>query len=975
MSEVQRRRDQALQFLEAGVAPPGQLLEKRPTGRIGNTGADTRRERAERILAGSTTEPLEGITTPGGALFRSTPEGQQVLENLADEGVDIVGGVGGGGMFDQDRRIRSMIGLMPHERRDALLKEQFPMGHRDTPVGLVVTVQNDPGDPVDEESEPQTRDVLLDETGMTLGDIADASDETLVAFGALLSAGIAVASGGTSVMVIAAASAVGGQTTGGIGEYLAALSQGGIDLKKKEDVALLERIIKSRGIAAGIDFLMDTATAGGAKFTRAGTQKVVGPFADRMAAEPQRSIKEAADRLDLQLPLGEKTGSETLARTEAILGKVPGGSGLIQAAEDRLQERLRGIIDDAAPRTDIAKVGEEVSAEIAGQQQRLTTIVDEENLLAQRIAQGRINHFSEEMGRRSLSTNESGNLQRRVVQRERLRFKGRQQALSEVSTSMIDALPIEQQAFAPTLGLKSTAKELEDQFPKQTIVTETPSPVLDAAGRPMRIVEETTRKKIGEFFPEGAKKILAGIKKLDKNVTVQELRNARSVISDAIDDAAAFPGVGKGMLRKLEGSFTKAIKEAIENAPTPEIKDALTAELSHFRTGIQGFRSQHIARVLREEGQPGFIEGDGVLHKLFLANRTEDIKRLLRLTPANERNVVYRAAARSTFEELMQKSRDSLSGDDFIDPVKLLRQVDRLKPATQELLFAGKQNEVKQLLRLQASALGKVDLSALRLAPGNGDLVALLRAATSTEIAKQQIFERGIMPQIIAGRIDGGNFSPEELVRRTLVSSVSRRDVRAMMDRLPPETLERYRRGVAFHIFEQSALRSADDTELIRLMNTNQLPVGDNLMEMLLKDFGGNTQASLGKLEDILGNDSVSILRDLATVEQGRKVKAAAGRAVGGLTAGSIISNLLRAQGLTAIPSIIKFHIAARLLQFPVTRAWLASTLRIPTIKGKTQAFITAAPQIALAVDAATNDSERTETVMKWLRQLYGAKK
>ena len=871
------------------------------------------------------------------------------------EGVDIeTGGPAG---------VRAGLSLTPPERKRAFLVQSFGEGNfRDTPAGVVVKI-NDPdtGDP---------REILLDERGLTFRDFADAAGsapEIAGAIGGTVAAIVLfpelVAGGVFSLLTLAVIAGVSGQLGGATTDVIQALKTGGIDME------LIGSIAKRRGINAAIDTTLDFLTAGTFRLVKGGAQVALGPFARRLADQPQKEIGEAAERLGVELTPGQATGSPTVLQAEAVGAKIPGAREVFERLDKRQKGQLRGVQEElTAGVPTSAETGEAISRELTGQRAQREAGVEELRREAGQRILADIDRLSKTLATRSLSTSESGELTRRTLMRERTRFRAKQTLLEDHAQSLMDELPEAARAFATPANTKAISRKLLDEFPKTKTTEKIPTGLLDAAGRPI-IREVEKARPIPEFLPKDVKGFLQAHNKLPNQITVNELRKVRQVVNRAIQQGEALPGLSTGMLKRLSSGLTADIKTAAANAPTPEIKKAILDELRHFRIESAKFRNRAVARAFREEGQPGFTESQEILPGLILKNKFEDAARVILTIGPN--SIAAKAARRSTFDEILQASKNTLFGEGAIDPKLLARQLDKLRPQTKLVLFGSKEaaDEADTLVRALAARFNIIDLSVIQGASGSEAILPLLRRAAQQELELRRDFDNDIIKPILRGEIDTSAMNPEDFVRFALRTG-SQQDLDRLFKLLPKEQAEAFRKRTVIHLLERSARRSGDPAEKITSVIDERPPVGDKLLEVITKDFGQDTKESLSRLRSVLGDDTLQIIKDLGTVQAARARGQSAAKAAGGLVGGSIIANFLSLE-IRNVSRLVKFRIVATILRLKAVRLWLTRGVKLPSRTGRSQTFQLVLPQITEAVTNELGDeSEAAQEINKFFRDI-----
>ena len=887
-------------------------------------------------------ESAPGDSAAEGAAVAGVARNIREMEALRKEGVDITGG---GANFGQ----RMEMAFTPEARVGEFLKNNFE-DYRKTPAGLVVSVKGEDG---------QVREVLLDEAGFSLSDIADASPELLKAGGALAGSIAAAplllgstAGGAVSVVALAGVASLSEMLVGTTGETVAALRNGGLDLDKPEDLELLANIFKENGKEAGENFLLDVALAGGGRLLRGAGRFLDSPLGKSMSGSPQDEIRAAADELGVELSAGTRTQSPTIIRAEAIAEQVPGSAGPIKKARELEDETLRAATDGAIEgRQTAGEFGESVSATLTRQRDEAADEVERMRMGAEARANDRVEELRAEMATRPLSTNEAGELSRRAIQREQSKFRGRQEVLAQRTKALIAQLAPQQRAFASTKGLKQVAKDLQDEFPRGTVVeTVDDTPVV-------------RQEVIPELFPREARRILDGFAKLDDAVSVDELRRVRGVVSQMITDKDGFPGVGVGMLKKLEAELTVAIREAADNAPNAEIRAALLDELNHFREGVQRFRTKPVVKATRGEDAMGFVEGEDVLPNLFFRGRFEDAGRILNVI--GENSIAAKAARRSVFEKILTNATDSTLGSGVVDAKIVLKELDKMGEKGRDMLFRGRGDEVLEVFRVLGARQGSVDVSVLRSSPGTEDMVELLRDAAQKELDTRRVFERQVFRRILSDELDVTQMKPDQFVRFTLRDATPA-EIDELFKRLPEDQAQEFRVQTIAHILEKS--RGSSDTVIQALRRADGGVEAGDALSGVLTSFAEDGKGSLEKLTAVLGEDGMKLLRSAAIVQAARAERASAASAAGGLIGGTIISNLSNLK-LGTVTQIAKYRILAGLLNFGPTRSWLTRANRIPDPSRVERIGVSVLPQFYRAVSEVYGEQSEEAALARDLEE------
>lgn len=885
------------------------------------------------------------------------------VERLEAMGVDIETG-GDAGL----RSRLSFVGSgLPGKKRTQFLMDEFGKGNfEETKSGVIINTVDSNGD---------VKRLLLDERGFSLGDLADVAGPA-TEIGGNLATGVAAialapeffAGGVFPVAVLALISALGGQTAAGTAEIMIELEQAGVTADDVQEIA------GRRGIQFTQDWLLDVIGAGALK----GGSKLIGfanaPLARRLAETEAKAALEAEQRLGIRgMTPGEASGQETIIAAESLMGKIPGARGPIAKAKREAEEALRGkeqkLIGETRP---TREVGEEVKdvleQRIAAAQEEVTAT---DFLLGLRVSEN-LDAFKNTLDTRALSPGEAGEFVRQGLIAKREAFDTVQKKFAAESNVLINELPEEARRFATTGNVKATATKLIEEFPKKTtrkvIDTGRVSPI---TGEKI-LLEQVTSGPNPIFLPARSKKFLQSVQDLDPNASITELRRLRQSINTAISDTQLFPGVDTGQLKLLSKSLTKAIRGGIENAPTPQIRKALTRELDHYANNIDKFQDRAVARAFRSEKDPGFTEPEGLLPNLLVdPNKTGEARRIINLLGPESSEVT--GARRAAFDRLVLEDANEVLGKS-VDPIALGRKLTALGKEGRTLLFGSEKaaNEAIDILKLMEAQVGGLDLAAVSVGPGSMPLLDMIKAAARRELEIKQEFNN----KLISGLTDSpeklATIAPEDIARYTL-QGLNARDAKKVLDMLPPDLQIGVRGKIIEFIIDKSGRAKAARVGNQRpLFEAGSIGDGVDLSKVLQNDFGATAADSIAKIESILGPEITQSLKDLAIV-RGRKAQgASAAAAAGGLVGGSIMTEFLTANFKVA-GKIAKFKIIATFYNTPGVAKWLKRTRNIkdPSAK-RTLATVIFPKFIATVENEITSDPDVVAEIDQKFRDILG---
>ncbi|TIM00632.1 MAG: hypothetical protein E5Y64_14025, partial [Mesorhizobium sp.] len=75
-----------------------------------------------------------------------------------------------------------------------------------------------------------------------------------------------------------------------------------------------------------------------------------------------------------------------------------------------------------------------------------------------------------------------------------------------------------------------------------------------------------------EFTPQGLSRMLGGVDDIAQSMTLDQARQMRTLVGDAIDDKNIMPGVPERYLVELRQSLSGAIDGSVDNVADPTLK-------------------------------------------------------------------------------------------------------------------------------------------------------------------------------------------------------------------------------------------------------------------------------------------------------------------------------------------------------------------------------------------------------------------
>ena len=377
----------------------------------------------------------------------------------------------------------------------------------------------------------------------------------------------------------------------------------------------------------GMDALLGAIFGGGARIANAIGNKARAPFAKSASDPVATEFRQASDRLQREgydiapLPSEEGAGG-FVPRVEGFLEKLPGSTEKMRQYRESGDQAIARFQRDLAGDVDPNEVGRDVVGELSTQRQNLR--IDREEAL--RRADEMIDAGHADLTSRqgpSLSAEGAGQQLRGGLERSRQEFRDEARRLYDIARAapggsgpIIDVSPVREQV-----------QRIRDALPPT------------AEGMPS-----------DRFTPQGLSRFLLGVDDIADNITIDQARQMRSLVRDAIDDKTLLPGVPERYLSQLERSISRSVEDSVTRAGTPELRQALSDANRFYAQNIDRFSRKGVAEVYREPIQRGYVEDNRLVERLLSGRGNPGVIRETRdLMGADspEWAATRRAAARS----------------------------------------------------------------------------------------------------------------------------------------------------------------------------------------------------------------------------------------------------------------------------------------------------------------------------------------
>lgn len=810
------------------------------------------------------------------------------------------------------------------KQAEYLAKQPGVLGVRKTDdgSGLIMRVKDDAGG---------ERDVLVDERKTTLKDIADLAGDAPSVAASMVAAFF---TGGMSLAPQALTVAGAGAAAGATSDVITRAS-------RDQDIEPGE-IAANRLTGAAIDTAIPLVP-GGAKRV---AQRLIAPFA-ASAGPLEREAAQSAARLGIPLSAAQRTGNSMLARAETFSSRLPGGGALLeqrQAQDTAVREAQEFILGGKPAGVPSEQaIADKVAPIVSGEREAARgALASERTAIAEKAQQDIISKIDAGITPASLPTSEVGGLVRKRVVGLRDGFRKQAAALYnevyEKAGGDFVNVPL-----APVKGL----------------VDEIRANTSDAAIKAAPGVKRAL--SLGESLPSGGTKIVESpildhlgnvimqAEKLPDGLPLNQVIELRALINDQIGRGDAIGSIPDRYLKRLAGSLTESIEQAVDKVENAEVKAALSKANAFYRTERPKFDQRGVSELFTEATQTGFVDDSRVVQRVFdgkgdldLLNRYEGL--------LGAGSAEYKALVRSGVNRIINESTPL--GERFVDAGSFLQKLGALDPEVRAKVLPG--NLAKDLVggaRLMEVARGKkvaADELADILNQAPPDASKKLTALIAKEEAFDRAYNTRLMRQLTDGTFDGASLNADEFVSR-FVENGSAREIRHVMTMIrakSPEAAEDIRRRAVLNVLNRAGGRTAPEDA-----------VGESLGNIAYDKLSDALGANAEKLQVVIGKNAVESLTDLAKVEAVRAKAATQGGAAGQLVYSNILAALMDFK-MSEVPRIFRNRIVAAALTWPGMKTWLSQTTLIPATPRARAMVFASAPVLTAVANEFKNEPD-----------------
>lgn len=855
----------------------------------------------------------EGALSEGNTRFSLLPASEAALERVAASVASAQGGraqrVGVGPRDDKDfatrlgarkgvpfdtqtgvpfmKRLRVAAQPTKEEEEKALVAA-YGEGkvRRNSFDDLVVTTTDAEGKEVDK---------LADPIGLDAGDAASVLGQLPEIAGSILGAirakGLNFAPGIWNAAKTLAGSVAGAAVAGAVKD---------VAVRKAEGEAIQPgEIVERRGMQSAID----TGVGAGLGLAGKVVVELFSPFSKTgpiqfKAKEAQRYF---ANKYGVKLPMtpAEATGSSFLQRAEAMESQKPGASVPFEALWKE-RERKLGELQQIA-------LGGGVPDEEAAGRRALEALGVKANVLTENVEKAA--QEAADLATAELKRGVGAAVDKPVIGESILTgAKAEKAAFDAANEANYDAFysnPLAKAKVIEGRGLKGAIDRLLGELPSVEQRVAVPTGVVGADGKPvMKMVTQETpvATPVRPRLEELSRKLEDG------KVSINDLKQIRTDVDNAIKTGEAVPGVKEGRLKSLYGKLTDAIEQGLGDIGDPALTASWNKAAAFYKGNVRRFEQAGIAELFRDP--------------INALGKHEVVDRAISSPDVYGAYKEFFGDGSPQMMGVRQAIRDYTFGQSDLSPsvgaAAFVRRLEALPREIRDDVFdvnsARLRSSAQALRAAKGDTLPVEEMNAL-LKSGNAS-AAKIEELLSRQRGKDAAYRNELVKAAGDGSLKADGIKPTEFVNRMVFNKGTQpEDVREVLALLGdrPDVLEDMRR-LTFQ-------RALDDATTVargtgrKVIDANALAetLGDeNTAKRLRTVLGAGTFEDLERVADFL--------KPGATVQQ-------AAKSAGGLGTGQQIAGLVEKGALKYVDRAIKNFFIATVYTNPAVKALITNTV------------------------------------------------
>lgn len=760
-----------------------------------------------------------------------------------------------------------------------------------------------------------TEDVMVDPIGLEGGDVAQMASQaipmTIGAIGARYGLKGAerfgfgplgkVASGVTGM-------AIGQEGSGAIQDSIVRAIQG-------NEINVGE-IAKHRAALAIMDEALGFAFAGGAKVASKGLEGILGLAQIPVGSTPTREAAKALrEQTGVRMPLtpGQESESKLLLRMEAMTGERMGSAAAldrVRLAQRNAENELRRVFlgmprtmtDDelmaALPKAEI--VGQKALNRLGSEALRLEGDVANAANAVQRTGtletqlRGGVNLAT------PLNVTDIGRAARNRVVSDFDDFTSSMSKRYEqfLARPEVQARTIDGGTLAA--AVQQVEKRLTPQAAKQK-----PTGLVTPSGAP---ITKTSVETLEAFVPSKVRGFIDELKGLKgAEVSVNDLKQIRTAIDNAIKEGIAIPGTDVAQLVSLKSTVDNQITTALQGMTDKSLLPTWKGLSSDYAKGMDRFNRVGVREMLVKEGERGAV-GNAEIAESIVGNTPRALDNYNDLKAffgaGSPEFAGMEAAAR---QRVLIGALNESTG--FIDGPALRQRLRELRPEVAEQLFGTNQQELHRIGEALSKAQGKLDTEELvRLGSSKSLTARKIADLVSAEDARAVAFNNKLIRAASRGSLGAEKIQPSEFVR--YATRMDPDEATKVMGVLSddPDLIKEIRQIAIEDIWSR-----------VQAGAVGKERVSAKLLQEALNPSGKPAQERTYRV--ILGDDTVNQLESLIKATQTREFGATAYKTAGAIGAGMEVPRLFMRGEISALPEIASRFLLGFLYSGPLKRS------------------------------------------------------
>lgn len=658
-----------------------------------------------------------------------------------------------------------------------------------------------------------------------------------------------------------------------------------------------------------------------------------------LAQDAQKMFKEKYG-IDLPMTAGEKTGSPILQAGEALEGQQPGSrTAFSRFKQKQLDEinRLRGIATGAV--NDEEAMGKRI---VETAKEKLAPLEFDVELAAQEAQKEAAEAIKTGVG---VPVNKTA-----VGNALDLRAKAKKAEFDAVNKANYDLFYNNPKAKDRIIGgapLKKAVDDLIADLPAVEKDVQVPTGLVGANNQP---IFTTATEKIPVTTPVRARLEEISQKLEGGRLSINDLKQIRTDVDNAIKTGEAVPGVKEGRLKTYYSRLSEAIDKGLKDINDPALTKAWEDASGYYKTEVGKFEKAGINEMFRD---PSNALGPSEL-----------VDRALQSPDTYDAYKSFFGADSPEIKGVHQAAKDWVLNlgnlGKTVDAAEFARRLEQLDARSPELLkdaFGGNagmlRNEALAMLKAQGQQIPKEELDR---ALASGTLSSdHLRDMITAESRRTEAYANGLVKELSQGTVKPDRIRPTEVVDKFVFRRETQPEhlselMGVLNDR--PEVQEDLRRLTFKRVLDDATVTGRNGERVLAPTDLDNVLADPNLSKKLKTVLGESS------FEDLVG------FRDFLKAGQSAQEVF---RGAGGLAGNTLLNRLLGHGELAAIPQFVKnFALATVYTSEPIKKLLSNTVLQQ---EGKALAVNTAiasAPWIRALTETFTKETAReVQTLVK----------